>query len=84
MKNEYETFDEQFEGKKPIGKRGCRRKINLKDIGSRVWPNELCRWNVDAIMKKHVLQKERNSLDKITSASSERLFRVDNMFNDLL
>jgi len=27
---EYENFVEQFEGKRPIGKPGCRRKINLK------------------------------------------------------
>jgi len=64
MKNGYEIFVQQFEGKRPIGKTECRRKINLKDIGSRAWPNKVCRWNVvDAIMKRHVLQKDRNSLD---------------------
>jgi hypothetical protein len=64
MKKEHETFVEQFEGKRPIGKPGSRRKINLKDLTSKVWPNKVCRWNVvDAIMKTHVLQKERNSLD---------------------
>jgi len=34
MKNEYEIFVEQFEGKRAIGKPGRRRKINLKDIGA--------------------------------------------------
>jgi hypothetical protein len=64
MKNEYEIFIEQFEGKRTTAKPGRRRKINLKDIGSRMWPNKVCRWNVvDAIMKIHVLQQERNLLD---------------------
>ena len=64
MKNEYETFVEQFDGKRPIGKPGRRRKINLRDIGSSAWPNKFCRWNVvDAIMKTDVLHKERDSLD---------------------
>jgi hypothetical protein len=64
MKNEYETFVEQFEGKRPVVKPGRRRTINLKEVGSRVWQNKVCRWDiVNAIMKTRVLPKERNSLD---------------------
>jgi hypothetical protein len=64
MKNEYETFVEQFEGKRPIVKPGRRRTINLKDVASRVWHNKICWWDtVNAIMKTRVIPKESNSLD---------------------